>query len=88
MGPEGEEAALGGFDRVDATAFRGEEIALAAAWFAQTALQSAPSDREARFVLARAQIMKRDLGAAEATYLSTDRVFIDTENGKTFTYTL
>ena len=32
--------------------------------------------------------MKRNLGSGEASYLSTDRVFIDTENGKTFTYTL
>jgi hypothetical protein len=32
--------------------------------------------------------MKRNLGSGEASYLSTDRVFIDTENGKTFTYTV
>jgi hypothetical protein len=32
--------------------------------------------------------MRKNLGAGEAAYLSTDRVFIDTENGKTFTHTL
>jgi len=32
--------------------------------------------------------MRKNLGSGEAAYLSTDRVFIDTENGKTFSYTL
>jgi hypothetical protein len=32
--------------------------------------------------------LRRNLGPGEAAYLSTDRVFIDTENGKTFTYSL
>jgi len=32
--------------------------------------------------------LRRNLGSTEAAYLSTDRVFIDTENGKTFSHTL
>ena len=44
MGPEGEQAALGGLDGMDATAFGGKECTLACSRFAEPALMGGAVD--------------------------------------------